>query len=349
MEKYDALRKYLKNNGIGEYKFTFEKIEQILGFPLPHSAYEYSAFWSNASQNSFSKSWLETGYIQERLNLTGKTVHFVRNEVVANEYLLKALQKKGNIHAEVLSKEVPSPKVSPAISVDCNELIQKADVYFDRIRNDPNARYLSWEHCYSFFQKNHISPNDETLDWLCLHLAWYLASWGMLRGGSFLLQKDYKIHLPIVKLLTSDSYKNLYGLTIKELCDETIIIKIMELSAKITALYQGNTKIDSFSSGSTPSETLITKIVLGTMGCAPAYDRYFKNGLKSCKVKQQNYNRHSLLQLAQFYYQNNHEFEAFQNQISQHRVKYPPMKIIDMCFWQLGYEIDPKKKDKQSD
>lgn len=27
-----------------------------------------------------------------------------------------------------------------------------------------------------------------------MHLAFYLASWGMLRGSSFLLQKDYLIH-----------------------------------------------------------------------------------------------------------------------------------------------------------
>ncbi|MDI2587255.1 hypothetical protein OR571_09100 [Psychrobacillus sp. NEAU-3TGS] len=30
-------------------------------------------------------------------------------------------------------------------------------------------------------------------DHACLHLAFYLASWGMLRN-SFLLQRDYKVH-----------------------------------------------------------------------------------------------------------------------------------------------------------
>lgn len=146
------------------------------------------------------------------------------------------------------------------------------------------------------------------------------------------LKKDYKIHLPIAKLLTSDTYKNLYGLTMKELCNEVIITQIKGLSDKIVDIYQ------SIVPDKTPTQTLITKILLGTIGCTPAYDRYFISGLKLCKVKQCNYNSNSLLQLAQFYNQNNNEFEEFQNKISQNRIKYPPMKIIDMCFWQLGYE-----------
>lgn len=341
MGKYDALRKYLRDNGNGKCKFTFEEIEQILGFDLPPAAHKFSAFWSNASQNSFSKAWLEEGYIRECLNLTGKTVSFVQDETKAKEHLLKAKQKEKNAPAEVPVETIKFP-----ISADCNTLIEKADVYFDKIRKDSNARYLSWEHCYSYFQKNHIRPNDETLDWLCLHLAWYLASWGMLRGGSFLLQKDYKIHLPIVKLLISAPYRNLYNLTIEELCDEAIIKQIMQLSDNIVNIYQINSKMDASDSGSTPTQTLITKILLGTIGCTPAYDRYFIDGLKSCNVKQHNYGDHSLSQLAQFYHQNNHKFELFQNKVSQGRIEYPPMKVIDMCFWQLGYEMDINNKNK---
>lgn len=41
-------------------------------------------------------------------------------------------------------------------------------------------------------------PNPD-YDYLSLQLAYYLASWGMLRGSSFLLWKDYKIHIPMVK------------------------------------------------------------------------------------------------------------------------------------------------------
>ena len=62
-----------------------------------------------------------------------------------------------------------------------------------------NDRYKSWEYCYHSFisARNSSSPD---YDILSLHLAFYLASWGMYRGSSFLLQKDYKIHTPILFL-----------------------------------------------------------------------------------------------------------------------------------------------------
>lgn len=124
----------------------------------------------------------------------------------------------------------------------------------------------------------------------------------------------------------------------------TIVIKIKSLSDEIVKIYQNNTKINALNVGSIPTQTLITKILLGTIGCTPAYDRYFRSGLQSCNVKQTNYNSNSLLRLAQFYNQNIHEFEEFRNKVSQGRIEYPPMKIIDMCFWQLGYEIDNEKE-----
>lgn len=36
--------------------------------------------------------------------------------------------------------------------------------------------------------------------------------------------------------------------------------------------------------------TLITKILMGTLGCVPVYDRYFIDGIKDQKVTTGNYN-----------------------------------------------------------
>jgi hypothetical protein len=33
-----------------------------------------------------------------------------------------------------------------------------------------------------------------------------------------------------------------------------------------------------------PTDTLISKVMLGTLGCIPAYDRYFVDGLKKMKM-----------------------------------------------------------------
>jgi len=42
---------------------------------------------------------------------------------------------------------------------------------------------------------------------LALHLGFYLASWGMYRGSTGLLQKDYQIHIEAVSII-----KNYYDL-----------------------------------------------------------------------------------------------------------------------------------------
>ena len=164
------------------------------------------------------------------------------------------------------------------------------------ISADEHARYLSWEHCHSYFINNYIDPDDEQIDLMCLHLAWYLASWGMLRGGSFLLQKDYRVHFPVVKLLVSKEYHELYDCPIEKLAEPMVCAKIMELSERIVNLYKGLTIDLGNGEGKSASDTLVTKILLGTIGCTPAYDRYFKSGLALSNVAQQRYGQKSMMQ-----------------------------------------------------
>ena len=50
---------------------------------------------------------------------------------------------------------------------------------------------------FTFYGRS--KENDVNLDYLSLQLAFYLASWGMYRGSSFLIQKDYRVHIPVVR------------------------------------------------------------------------------------------------------------------------------------------------------
>jgi hypothetical protein len=60
----------------------------------------------------------------------------------------------------------------------------------------PCERYASFDYCYNYFQSfhDHTSFRDicseSNIVESCLQLGFYLASWGMLRGSSFLLQKS---------------------------------------------------------------------------------------------------------------------------------------------------------------
>ncbi len=74
--------------------------------------------------------------------------------------------------------------------------------FHHQLQSDNNHRYKSWEHCFKYFSQGKL---DE--DIACLHLAFYLASWGMYRGSSFLLWKDYLVHREVVQLTAADSRK----------------------------------------------------------------------------------------------------------------------------------------------
>ena len=88
-----------------------------------------------------------------------------------------------------------------------------------------------------------------------------------------------------------------------------------------------------------PTETLLSKIMLGTLGCVPAYDRYFVEGMKEMKIEQTGFTDASLSELFNFIDSNQNELYQVQklifNKIQKH---YPLMKILDMYFWQIGYE-----------
>ena len=79
-----------------------------------------------------------------------------------------------------------------------DSIINSSKKFYECLNNDENCGYRSWEHCYSHFMRSRGQKNVD-YDYLSLQLSFYLASWGMYRGSSFLLQKDYKVHIPAVK------------------------------------------------------------------------------------------------------------------------------------------------------
>ncbi len=101
-------------------------------------------------------------------------------------------------------------------------IIDSATAFYNELRKDQYGRYHSWEHCYKCFNDaRHVRKPD--YDYLSLHLAFYLASWGMYRGSSFLLQKDYKVHIPIVNELLKKKYDRLAGIDCEDLRDEDVL------------------------------------------------------------------------------------------------------------------------------
>lgn len=222
-------------------------------------------------------------------------------------------------------------------------IIESATTFYNDLKTDKNGRYRSWEHCYKCFHdaRGNSNPN---YDYLSLQLAFYLASWGMYRGSSFLLQKDYKVHIPVVKEILKEEYDCLFGIECIKLREKEIQVSLRKLEKYMESRYDIIRKsVKESDVKNKLSTTLITKILMGTLDCVPAYDRYFIDGVKDQKVTTGNYNINSLLKLADFYEENLVRLEKTRKKLKVYDLPYPQMKLLDMGFWQVGFEKDDNK------
>lgn len=220
-----------------------------------------------------------------------------------------------------------------SVSMSPEEAVRLIREYYNETIVDPHGRYLSWVHCYKAFCENRNTTNEETIDHLALHLAFYLASWGMYRGSSFLLQKDYKVHIPVVRIILEEKYNPLLGISAEELQKKCYLALLNEISMRIRRSYAAEQPAFDGTINNT-TNTLVTKILLGTLGCVPAYDRYYVQSVKNRGISSGNYNSNSVAAVARFYCQNIETFEKLRKELSLSEVEYPPMKLMDMCFWQ---------------
>lgn len=213
--------------------------------------------------------------------------------------------------------------------------------YLFGITNDKFHRYRSWDYCNEVF-----SAEQERED-LSLQLAFYLASWGMYRGSGGLLQKNHLVHKGAVEILYSIKHQPLKCNRVQEVTRSNIL-DILRLKKELSDYYVSIPFIRGVEEPKpiSPTDTLISKILLGAYACVPAYDRYFIDGLKEKGLNKTKFSEASLNELFDFIDENKDEIfvcdQLIKDKISKH---YPVMKILDMYFWQIGYdkEIENKK------
>lgn len=205
-----------------------------------------------------------------------------------------------------------------------------------------NHRYRSWDHCHLAFRnarKQKTEGKNFDKDLLSLHLSCYLSSWGMLRN-SFLLDRDYKTHLGIVDILLDETNDLLWSFPGNQ-NDEALNAKT--LKSCWTAI---KTSWEAFTAAygvASITDTLVSKILLGTCGCIPATDRLYKKGVGAFNGTQY-FGLNSYSEIVRYYWKNWEEISSHlggtslvaQDDLS---TPYPPMKLMDMCFWQIGYSI----------
>ncbi len=239
---------------------------------------------------------------------------------------------------------------------DISDFVHAVQDFYDKRGKDKTDRFRSWEHCYKVFaDARRIRRNGKVpdYDYLCLHLAFYLASWGMYRGSSFLLQQDYKVHRKAVRAILRPEYDPLWNIEClllgKDDCWnllDRLYRKLRDIYTKIREKVVSNGYIDR-SKGRDASDVLITKIMMGTLGCTPAYDTYFISGIKAWGKATQNFNCNSIRLLTAFYEENRAVLEQERARLRFSGYDYPQMKLIDMGFWMLGFNLDNERKNQQ--
>lgn len=187
-------------------------------------------------------------------------------------------------------------------------------------------RYSSFDFCYnhfySFYKENKIEElsNKNNLEISCYKLWFYLASWWMMRGSSFLLQKSVSHYQELIKAI-SKMPKKYWEIDVDNYTNENIKI-LLEIK---------NIIIDKLWKENNASDTLVTKIMLWIFWNIPAFDQYFKKWLHVWKV-----NKINLIKVSDFYIKNKSEFLSFKIQTinfdnwNETNIYYTKAKILDM-------------------
>lgn len=225
------------------------------------------------------------------------------------------------------------------------EVLEK---YLNTIIEDKFHRYRSWDNCFKSFSNNKLKQNHS------LQLGFYLASWGMYRGSCGLLQKSHLIHDGAIELIYKNKYEELRCSETQEVSKRNVLI-LMDLKRDLVNYYNAFQFVRGFDQFKiSATDTLVSKILLGTMACVPAFDRYFIAGMKGKNMKFSKFNETSLNVLFDFAEFNKKQIEDFQTKIYKKiKIHYPTMKILDMYFWQIGYDKEEqlrtqKKETKKS-
>lgn len=195
---------------------------------------------------------------------------------------------------------------------------------------DPTARYFSFDYCFNFFQAHRergdaaMLTSGETMELACLHLGFYLASWGMLRGSTDLLQRSIKHFEGVIEAI-AEAPSAIWRIDADDYGEEAWTV-IRNFRDRLKIALPNKT-----------SDILVTKIMLGVFGCVPAFDTNFKSGSGLSTFG------HSALRRVERFYREHAEL------IERYRVptlafagggttsrRYSRAKVIDMIFFIEG-------------
>lgn len=152
------------------------------------------------------------------------------------------------------------------------------------------------------------------------------------------------MHIPVVKELLKVKYKPLVGIACEDLKYTRNQKLLKDINVYLVEYYDIIRKsVKEHEVKKQLSDTLITKILIDTLGCVSAYARCFFAGIKAQGVEIGNYNINSILKLVNFYEKNAYRLQPVRKWMLIYDLLYPQMKMLDIRFWQIGFELDTQK------
>lgn len=220
----------------------------------------------------------------------------------------------------------------------------------DEIKNNRFSRFRSWDYCYTYFQTKWQKLQDssiesETFDNACLHLGFYFASFGMLRGSSLLLQCSREIYRTSIYNVFQVIKNNQYSPAQIPVNPNAIRL----IDDKFRASLEDELNETFKGPKQNVSVLLRQKFLLGLFGATPAFDINFKGHFKnlielskyplppwligiSSSLSKENIIRLCLLNklLDRSDFLNDLELKT------KNGIVYPNVRKLDLILWSLG-------------
>lgn len=165
-------------------------------------------------------------------------------------------------------------------------------------------RARSWDFCYEYFRNSdHVAANQQTS---CLQLGYYLASWGMLRGSTYLFKNTNARHYIRALEIIADNNDQMRAISPANYGETDTQKFLVDTYRRLgdALLPEGGRRI-----------TLVTKTMMGVWGVVPSFDKFFMTTF--CKLAEtpqersalQKFNEGTLDLLGRFYAAHKHEVD----------------------------------------
>jgi len=216
------------------------------------------------------------------------------------------------------------------------------------IKADEHHRLRSWDHArHHFF--GYASGRSGDTDLAALNLAMYLASWGMYRGSTDLLYRDYKVLVPVVGFLKEEAANGWTDQMFSDRPAEELAKKLKGLEKALEAKL-----LPKLSRPDDPhvrvTDTLASKILLVTLACVPAFDTQVKAALKDIfgSGSADEFGARRMIHTIRLARDHTALIDSGRKIIKEGcGIDYPPTRVFDLYLWLHGEALPkPAKKDR---